>query len=558
MSQRAKTIIISIFVCVILAGVGVGLYCAWPAIKGTITGNSYYTYEDVQNAYDKGYTNGIKNEEELTTQIDYYKNEVDKYVISLSEAQTKIGNLEKNLQDAINSGNVDKETIAGLQQDLAEAQADLIAKQEQIEELNNTITFYEELLEAYENSDKLIVTFMLVDNGKETLYDVQAVEPNAYLSAIIAPEKEDFEGWALTKGGELIDDLATIQVTENMTIYGMCTNTVTFMVNGEEYATQEVSYGECVTYVYTEPVINYNLSGWSLSNNGEVVIFRENPIFQNMTFYAIFVESLSSFEQKTWNGLTDFYAGSIWTDGLNIYYSRVNKQYVLNQETSTWEVAFWVKRVVDETSMFYPDGMNIWTNELTNTVYYSSGEEQYVLNKDTMEWETMVWNGLTNFKALNVWTDGQDIYLSDNYDSSKQYVLNQETSTWEEKVWNGLTNIIAGAIWTDGINVYHSTGRSHYVLDITTSTWTPITFNVNFSGTEVWSDGQNIYLVLFNISNNEISHYILDKSSSTWLLKSWNNLPTILQTGYSGSAHDFWTDGEKTYCSSGDEQYVLV
>ena len=86
MSQRAKTIIISIFVCVILAGVGVGLYCAWPAIKGTITGNSYYTYEDVQNAYDKGYTNGIKNEEELTTQIGYYKNEVDKYVINLSEA----------------------------------------------------------------------------------------------------------------------------------------------------------------------------------------------------------------------------------------------------------------------------------------------------------------------------------------------------------------------------------------------------------------------------------------------------------------------------------------
>ena len=555
MSQRTKTIIISIVICIVLAGVGVGLYCAWPAIVGTITGNAYYTYEDVQNAYDDGYTDGIRNESELTAQIDYYKAEVDKYIESLAEAQIKIENLEKDLQDAINSGNADKETIAGLQEDLAEAQADLTAKQEQIEELQDDIKYYQELLEAYADSDKLHVTFTMVDNGKERNYDVQVVEPNGYLSEVITPDRADFEGWSLTKGGELIDDLTTIQVTENMTIYGMCTNTVTFMVNGEEYATQEVSYGKYATYISTEPVTNYNLNGWSLSENGEVIIFRETPIFKDTTFFAIFVESLSSFEEKTWNGLTNFYANCIWTDGTNIYYSYGSEQYVLNQETSTWEVTEWGKRLENGASMFYPQGDYIWINKTTNTIYYSHDDEQYVLNKNTMEWETMVWYGLTNFNADDIWTDGQNVYCSSNFNSSEQYVLNQETSTWEEKTWNGLTNLLADCIWTDGINIYYSNGEIHYVLDITTSTWTSIAFNVSFNGMQVWTDGKNTYLTLTNRLNGEVSHYILEKSSSTWLSKSWNNLPSSLQTTYDDQAIYFWTDGTNIYYSNG---YVLV
>ena len=284
MSQRTKTIIISIVVCVVLAGVGVGLYCAWPAIVGTITGNAYYTYEDVQNAYDDGYTDGIRNESELTAQIDYYKAEVDKYIESLAEAQIKIENLEKDLQDAINSGNADKETIAGLQDDLAEAQADITAKQEQIEELQDDIKYYQELLEAYADSDKLRVTFTMVDNGKERNYDVQVVEPNGYLSEVITPDRADFEGWSLTKGGELIDDLTTVQVTDNMTIYGMCTNTVTFMVNGEEYATQEVSYGKYATDVEIEDTTYELFNGWKIYD--ELVLIETYNIYSDTIFNA--------------------------------------------------------------------------------------------------------------------------------------------------------------------------------------------------------------------------------------------------------------------------------
>lgn len=551
MSKNTKKII---GIVVGLALITLAIVLVWvyaPAIRGAINNERYYTPEEVQQIRDD-YEDNL---DEKQLQIDYYKNQIDIYLKDLQEAQIKIENLEKNLQDAINSGNADKETISELQEDLAEAQADILAKQEQIEELQDDIKFYQELLEAYEDSDKLRVTFTMVDNGKERNYDVQVVEPNGYLSEVITPDRADFEGWSLTKGGELIDDLTTIQVTENMTIYGMCTNTVTFIVNGEEYTTQEVSYNKYANYVSTTFATGYNLDGWSLSENGEIVIFREMPIIQDTTFYAVFVEELSSFEEKTWSGLTNFYGESIWTDGQNTYYSVGSEQYVLNQVTSTWEETEWTERLENGTAAFYPQGNYIWTDKATNTVYYSNNDEQYVLNKVTMEWETMTWYGLVEFTPDNIWTDGQNTYYSN---SIEQYVLNRETSTWEEKTWNGLTNILAQCIWTDGINIYYSNGETHYVLDITTSTWTSIIFNVTFNGMQVWTDGQNTYLTSINRSNGEVSHYILEKSSATWLSKSWNNLPASLQTTYTDPAIYFWTDGTNIYYTNGSEQYVLI
>ena len=535
MSQRTKTIIVSIVVCIVLAGIGIGLYCAWPAIAGTITGNAYYTYEDVQNAYDDGYTDGIRNESELTAQIDYYKAEVDKYIASLAEAQTKIENLEKSLQDAINSGNADKETIAGLQNDLAEAQAELTAKQEQIEELQDDIKYYEELLEAYEDSDKLRVTFTMVDNGKERNYDVQVVEPNSYLSAVVTPDRSDFEGWSLTKGGELIDDLTTIQVTENMTIYGMCTNTVTFMVNGEEYTTQEVSYNKYASDVDVT-LTGYTFNGWSLTENGETITLSTTPITADTTFYAV-LEKMSSFEVYAWNGYTPTSGNYIWTDGVNYYYSRSSSQYVLNVETSTWEEKIW-----NGLTIFF--GNDIWTDGVN--YYYSNGNSsQYVLNVETSTWEEKTWNGYTPPYGEYIWTDGVNYYYLNN---SSQYVLNVETSTWEEKTWNGYTPPYAygSDIWTDGVNYYYSSGNYQYVLDVETSTWEEKTWNgyTLLSGEYIWTDGVNYYY------SDGSRQYVLNVETSTWETKAWNGLTSF-------SEKYIWTDGVNYYYSDGEKQYII-
>lgn len=277
MNKKVSNVIFSIFMLLLIVGIIIGVVWLVKNWETLSTQTDLYSYEDLVEYGDEKYQEGLEAS-------DNYKILYEETLKSLNQAEDRVNDLTADLEDAINSGNVDKETIAGLQQDLAEAQADLIAKQEQIEELNNTITFYEKLLEAYENSDKLIVTFMLVDNGKETPYDVQAVEPSAYLSAVMAPEKDDFEGWALTKGGELINDLTTIQVTENMTIYGMCTNTVTFMVNGEEYTTQEVSYGECAQNVVIENTTYELYNGWRI--NDELVLIETYNIYSDTIFNA--------------------------------------------------------------------------------------------------------------------------------------------------------------------------------------------------------------------------------------------------------------------------------
>ena len=277
MNKKVSNVIFSIFMLLLIVGIIIGVVWLVKNWETLSTQTDLYSYEDLVEYGDEKYQEGLEAS-------DNYKILYEETLKSLNQAEDRVNDLTADHEDAINSGNVDKEIIAGLQQDLAEAQADLIAKQEQIEELNNTITFYEKLLEAYENSDKLIITFMLVDNGKEIPYDVQAVEPSAYLSAVMTPEKDDFEGWSLTKGGELINDLTTIQVTENMTIYGMCTNTVTFMVNGEEYTTQEVSYGECAQNVVIENTTYELYNGWRI--NDELVLIETYNIYSDTIFNA--------------------------------------------------------------------------------------------------------------------------------------------------------------------------------------------------------------------------------------------------------------------------------
>ena len=535
MSKTAKIIIsISAIVLAIVTAVLIWMY--YPAIKTAINGERYYTLEDVENAYN----DGVNDKEEMESQINFYKIEIDKYIKDIADYQSKIKELNASLQDAINSGNADKETIAGLQEDLAAAQADISAKQAQIAELQDDIKFYQELLEAYEDSGKLVVTFTLVDNGVETTHDVQVVEPNGYLTAVVTPTASDFEGWSLSKGGALIEDLTTVQVTENMTVYGMFTNTVTFMVNGEEYATQEVSYNNYATDVEVT-LTGYNLNGWSLTDNGEIVTVSTTPITKDTTFYAVLTgNGFTTWEEMNWNGLTSFSASYVWTDSDDIYYSYNTDQYVLNKETSTWEQKTW-------NGLTNFSGHDIWTDG--ENFYYSYGAEQYVLNKETSTWQEKTWYGLTNFSGMYVYVINDSVYYS--YDDDIHYSLNKETSAWSVKSWNSsdynFDNIgfNGSCVWNDGSNYYYSDFAYQYVLDIEANTWEEMNWNgrTTINGPWVWTDGTNCY---YSLGGND---YVLNKETSTWETITWNV--------YIDGAQ-IWTDGTNIYYSSNRTQYVLV
>ena len=113
--MKVKSLIISLILIVCFAGIGIGLYCAWPAITGTITDNKYYTSEDLQNAYDKGFDDAFKNKDELTQQVDYYKELTDTYYISILDYQAQIKDYETLTEN-------NKNTISALEQNKTELQ----------------------------------------------------------------------------------------------------------------------------------------------------------------------------------------------------------------------------------------------------------------------------------------------------------------------------------------------------------------------------------------------------------------------------------------------------
>ena len=183
--MKAKSLIVSLILIVCFAGIGIGLYCAWPAITGTITDNKYYTSEDLQDAYDKGYNDAFKNKDELTQQVDYYKELTDTYYISILDYQAQIkdyetltennkntiSTLEQNkteLQSQVENlttiKNSNEETISDLQDEVRslENQVKILTssdsgKTEEIAELNKQITSLNNLISQLQNTNTLNV-----------------------------------------------------------------------------------------------------------------------------------------------------------------------------------------------------------------------------------------------------------------------------------------------------------------------------------------------------------------------------------------------------------------
>lgn len=185
MSVKVKSIIISVALLVVFAGIGIGIYCAWPAITGTITDSKYYTSEDLQNAYDKGFDDAFKNKDELTQQVDYYKELTDTYYISILDYQAQIkdyetltennkntiSTLEQNktelqtqVDNLISIKNSNEETISDLQVEVSnlENQVKILTssdsgKTEEIAELNKQITSLNNLISQLQNTNTLNV-----------------------------------------------------------------------------------------------------------------------------------------------------------------------------------------------------------------------------------------------------------------------------------------------------------------------------------------------------------------------------------------------------------------
>ncbi len=141
--MSVKNIIFSLVLCLVLAGVGIGVYCAWPAITGVITESSYYTSEDLQDSYNKGYDDALKNKTELEGQVEYYKNLTDEYYLSILNYQEQNRNLQSNndtLQQNISSL---RNTISNLQSQITDYQSQIQNLEDIISDNNKKINDFE-------------------------------------------------------------------------------------------------------------------------------------------------------------------------------------------------------------------------------------------------------------------------------------------------------------------------------------------------------------------------------------------------------------------------------
>ena len=217
-----------------------------------------------------------------------------------------------------------------------------------------------------------------------------------------------------------------------------------------------------------EKVWNYEISGNNIWNVGTKVYYSCG------TTHLVLNNGI--WEEKTWDGLTNFYGRDIWTDGKNTYYSTTTEQYVLNG--NTWEPKIWYGVTPESRNWIWTDG--------TNTYYDSQATSHRVLNGDT--WEGKSWSGSASFTGSDVWTDGKNIYVSTLWDN---YVL--RNGVWEPITWKGLTTLDAMYIWNDGTNTYYSSNNKQYVLDGDTWVQKNWTGYNQISAPWVWTDGQNYY-----------------------------------------------------------------
>lgn len=135
-----KKIIISIVSVLILSIVGCFIGINWNSIKTLLSGSKIYTYEQIQDSYDKGYKDANTNETSYLEQLDYYRNLVEDNELEILNLKNTLNTLEttnKNNTQTIADLEVQKQT---LETDVENLQSIKTENEETITNLNLQIT----------------------------------------------------------------------------------------------------------------------------------------------------------------------------------------------------------------------------------------------------------------------------------------------------------------------------------------------------------------------------------------------------------------------------------
>lgn len=160
-------------------------------------------------------------------------------------------------------------------------------------------------------------------------------------------------------------------------------------------------------------------------------------------------------------------------------------------------------------------------------------------------WTPVSFPGLPSFTGSNVWYVGDSIYASST--ASTKYQVQYVNNSWTAVTWSGLQPTGSYTFTWDG-NIYYFYNNACYILNGTT--WSSVLMDGLSAvlSSYFWTDGER----LFCSTGSE--HYVLD-SSSTPTIFNWNTISWTGIAAFRGSG--IWSDGTNIYYSSGSSQYVL-
>ena len=262
-AKKIATIVLSVVLFAVFVFFIVWTCLNWDTFKKTFDGTKLYTYDDVETAYDDGYSAGAKDKTQYELIITEYKEQIANLSTQRTELLTQITTLQNSNKD--------------YSTELQNARTELA-------ELNNQIAYYEKLLEAYETMGKLVATFMY----NNEVYAVQLYDADSNIS-IQAPANTEyliFNGW--TVNSEIIN-LETYTITEDTTFVADITYryAVQFVVNGTVYDNQIITKNDCATLPATPVVAGQRFVGWSIDNANTVNNITATPVTQHTTYYAV-------------------------------------------------------------------------------------------------------------------------------------------------------------------------------------------------------------------------------------------------------------------------------
>ena len=305
MGRLGKTLV-SVGSILIVAVVGILIYCYWPAITGTVNNNKYYTQEDVQKAYDDGYADGNKSESELTTKYEYYKSLVDDYYVQVTTLNEEINKLSNenasystqvknlttqktNLQVQVDNLTSIKEaneyTIADLNNQITNLQSQVKNltnssedKSEQITNLNTQITNLQNTVSQLQTTNKMnLDTITSLNNQISSL--------NAQISEM-TENSQNYTGKINALNSKISELQKSIAYYEAYIAQLENTEQVvaTFEFDGSVYNIQIVNKGSKLSVV-TPTSTEYKIfNGWTV--NGQTIDLNTFTITTNTKIVA--------------------------------------------------------------------------------------------------------------------------------------------------------------------------------------------------------------------------------------------------------------------------------